>query len=697
MSPPRFIRLAGGPNEVIFDLAPAGGHLPRIVHFGVRLDDATPDSLVEADPQVLWGARMDVPTGTSVLPGTQAGHFGVAAIEPGFENGWSVESVSHGADHLTIRLSVNAGDSAALLALEHRMHAQGVLAGRVTVVSGNGALTGRIRQLSSMALPLPRDTDELLTFGGDWAREFRAHRLRLESGHYVVESRRGRGGHDGFPGLFAGASGFTDDHGRVFAFTLGWSGSHRMTAERTREGYMVLHGQALLDESDRVEAGYVTPWCYAAFSEQGLNGVAQMLHEFVRQEILPRDVTALPRPVHYNTWEAVYFAHDLETLKGLAGKAASVGAERFVLDDGWFRGRTSDRAGLGDWECDQAKYPNGLAPLAEHVKQLGMTFGLWVEPEMVNPDSDLARAHPAWVRTDAGTTALQRHEAVLDLSRAEVRDHLFSMLHAQLGACDISYLKWDMNRDLTGTGHRAHVAGVHDLIDRLRAAHPGVEIETCASGGGRCDFGMLARTERVWVSDTNDALDRLDIQRNANLFLPLAIAGVHVGPATCHITGRRLSMDLRAHVALFGHMGLELDLREVDARDLDRLAHHIKTYKAHRALLHGGRFWRVPTPGSDHQAIGVTAPDGHEGLFLLVKTGSAELGRGTLLRLPGIEPRLLYRVAALTPLAKAVETSLAPALLSGNLLLSGSALASRGLELYLPRPECSLLLHVKAA
>jgi alpha-galactosidase len=696
VSTPRFIRLAGGPNEVIFDLAPAGGHLPRIIHFGARLEGTDPEALVAADPQVLWGARMDAPRGTSILPGTEAAHFGVASINPGFENCWSVEGFTHSTDQLNIRLRLKTDDGAALLELAYRMHVQGVLAARVTVVSGDSVLLSRIRQVSSLALPLPCDANEILTFGGDWAREFREHRQRIGTGSHVIESRRGRGGHDGFPGLFAGASGFNDDKGRVYAFTLGWSGSHRITAERTREGSMVLHGQAMLDEADHVEAGYATPWCHAAYSENGLNSVAQMLHAFVRREILPRDLTSKPRPVHYNTWEAVYFNHDMATLKSLADKAAAVGAERFVLDDGWFKRRNNDKAGLGDWTCDPAKFPDGLAPLADHVKGLGMEFGLWVEPEMVNPDSDLAREHPTWIRADAGATALQRHQAVLDMARADVRDHLFGVLDAQLRASDITYLKWDMNRDVTGSGHYKHVRGVHDLIDRLRAAHPRVEIETCASGGGRCDFGMLARTERVWVSDTNDALDRLDIQRNANLFLPLAIAGVHVGPAACHVTGRRLGMDLRAHVALFGHMGLELDLREVEERDLTRLAQHIQTYKAHRALLHGGRYWRVPTADGDHVALGVTAADGREGLFLIVRTGSRELGRGTRARLPGLEAGLQYRVAAPGPLSKSVEGSLAPALRDGKLLMNGGALASRGLDLFLPRPETSLLLHVKA-
>jgi len=327
------------------------------------------------------------------------------------------------------------------------------------------------------------------------------------------------------------------------------------------------------------------------------------------------------------------------------------------------------------------------------VRGLGLEFGLWVEPEMVNPDSDLARAHPDWIRSDAGGILLQRNQAVLDIARAEVGDHLFATLNALLSAYPISYLKWDMNRDVTGVGHKAYVRALHTLIDRLRAAHPGVEIETCASGGGRCDFGMLRRAERVWVSDTNDALDRFDIQRNANLFLPPEIAGVHVGPAACHTTGRRLNLDLRAHVATFGHMGLELDLRELSEKDSTRLAAHIANYKRFRGLLHSGRWWRVDLD-ADH--AGVCASGDGEVLALIVRTGSAQLGRGTVFRTPGLDDGRLYRVAAVPPVTASVERGLSPALARGELVLSGRVLSARGLDLFLPRPEISLLLHFKA-
>jgi alpha-galactosidase len=399
--------------------------------------------------------------------------------------------------------------------------------------------------------------------------------------------------------------------------------------------------------------------------------------------------------VHYNTWEAIYFDQDETTLKALAERAAAVGAERFVLDDGWFKGRANDRAGLGDWVVDTKKFPNGLSPLIAHVRSLGLEFGLWVEPEMVNPDSDLARAHPDWIRRDGDGLLLQRHQAVLDLAKPAVSEHLFGMLGALLAQHQISYLKWDMNRDLTGGGHGAYVRALHALIDRVRAAHPGVEIETCASGGGRCDYGMLSRAERVWVSDSNDALDRFAIQRNAFLFLPPEVCGAHVGPAHCHITGRRLSLDLRAHVAMFGHMGLELDLRALSDKEAERLKAHIANHKQFRALLHSGLVWRIAVD-DDHGAIAVTAADRSRALLLFVRTGSTALGRGAIVKVPGLADDVTYRVAAVAPVTPSVEASLAPALHAGTLQLSGRVLGQKGLDLYLPRPESSLLLSCVA-
>jgi alpha-galactosidase len=679
----RWLHLRGGESSFAVDAWPGERRLPRIVHFGADLGPR-PDfeAIAATAPRIVWGARLDAPCPPCVLPGLEAGYFAAPAIEPPGA-GWTFDGATTRARGFTLRLSSPAG----AIEIDYDMSSEGVLAARMR----SSGLSG---DHLAAALVLPQCTHDVLWFGGDWAREFAPQRHVMNAGAVLIESRRGRPGHDRFPGAFVGTRGFDDDRGEVYGVTLGWSGSHRMLIERLREGEVVVQGAAL---GETIARNYESPILYAAYSPRGLNGVMQAFHAFVRAGIAPKSVAQRPRPVHCNTWEAVYFKHDLETLKALAARAAAVGAERFVLDDGWFKERNDDRAGLGDWVVDARKYPEGLTPLIEHVRELGLAFGLWVEPEMVNPDSDLARAHPDWLRREgAGAPLLQRHQAVLDIARPEIAEHLFAAIDALLCAHAIDYLKWDMNRDVLGPGHGAYVRALHALLDRLRAAHPMVEIESCASGGGRADWAMLARAERVWVSDSNDALDRFDIQRNANLFIPPEMAGVHVGPEACHITGRRLNLDLRAHVAMFGHMGLELDLRDLSQSEGERLARHVANYKRLRALIHTGRYWRL-TLDDDHAGVAVSSNDGREALVLIVRTGSTALGRGTSLRVKGLDDDLTYRVAAIAPMSRSVEQSLAPDILAGTLAIAGRVLAARGLELYLARPEASLILHFVAA
>ncbi|MEQ1863630.1 MAG: alpha-galactosidase, partial [Micropepsaceae bacterium] len=419
----RWHYLRGGEVSLLIDATPGGEALPRIVHFGADLGIA-PDftAIAGAAPIVMWGARLDLPCPPCVLPGLESGYFGLPAIAPEPMRRWSLEGVERAGDGVTLRLQGQDDH----IVLDYRLSAHGVLATRVQAPGS---------WVTAMALPLPGWAHEAMSFGGDWAREFAPVRQILTHGALVFESRRGRPGHDRFPGVAVGAPGFGEDHGAVYGVTLGWSGSHRLSVERLREGDVVVQAGALDGES---------PWAYATYSPRGLNGAMQAFHAFVRERIVPKYAAAKPRPVHYNTWEAIYFKHDEATLRVLADRAAAVGAERFVLDDGWFNGRSDDRAGLGDWSVDAIKFPNGLAPLIAHVRGVGMEFGLWVEPEMVNPDSDLARAHPDWIRRDAdGGLVLQRHQAALNLANPDVVEHLFTTLSGLLAAHEISYLKWD--------------------------------------------------------------------------------------------------------------------------------------------------------------------------------------------------------------------------------------------------------------
>jgi alpha-galactosidase len=410
----------------------------------------------------------------------------------------------------------------------------------------------------------------------------------------------------------------------------------------------------------RLAAGesLATPTLFASCATTGLNGLAANFHATVRSRLpwpggrmRPR-----PRPVHLNTWEAVYFDHRTDDIRALAAAAASVGVERFVLDDGWFQGRHSDQAALGDWWPDPAKYPHGLQPLASYVNELGMEFGLWVEPEMVNPDSQLFRTHPDWALQLEGRPLLtMRNQLVLDVARPEVADYLFAKLHALLSNVPIAYLKWDMNRDLTTAGnalgrpaYRSFVHALYALLDRVRAAHPQVEIESCASGGARLDMGVLAHTHRVWTSDCNDALSRIAIQRGALQFLPPEILGAHIGPAPAHTTGRSQSLNFRAGVALSGHLGIEADVRHMTDAERAALARWVSLYKQLRNRLHTGQVWLGEAgDGVLWQAHGDA--NASEVLLLVYRTAPTSHRNTPPLRLPMLRPVAHYTVERLDP------------------------------------------------
>jgi alpha-galactosidase len=351
-------------------------------------------------------------------------------------------------------------------------------------------------------------------------------------------------------------------------------------------------------------------------------------------------------------------------------------------------------------------WPEGLGPLIAHVRSLGMEFGLWVEPEMVNPDSDLFRAHPDWVLSAPGRLPhAWRHQQVLDLANPDCYAYLRDRLDALVGDHDIAFLKWDHNRDLIEAGHagrpgvHAQTLAVYRLLEELRDRHPGVEIESCASGGGRVDLGILARTDRVWASDTIDALERQHIQRWTQLLVPPELVGAHVGPPRAHTTGRTHTLAFRVATALFGHLGVEWDIAAASAAEQRALAEAIASYRRLRPLLHTGQVVRADHPDPSAYLHGVVAPDRGEALFAYVQlTTSARETPGPA-RLPGLDPGRAYRVAPLT-LAGGPETTHdtpPPWYQAGGVTLTGTVLAEVGLELPPLRPEQALLLHLTPA
>jgi Alpha-galactosidase len=425
-------------------------------------------------------------------------------------------------------------------------------------------------------------------------------------------------------------------------------------------------------------------------------------HELIRSRL---HHPKTPRPVILNTWEAVYFDHRLDRLSELADAAARIGVERFVLDDGWFGGRRDDTAGLGDWYVSKEVWPVGLGPLIDHVKSLGMDFGLWVEPEMVSPDSELFRAHPDWVLGEPGRLApTWRSQHVVDLANPLAFDFLLERLDTLLSDHDIAYLKWDHNRDLVDAGHegragvRLQTLALYRLLDELRARHPHVEIESCASGGGRVDLGILERTDRVWPSDTMDALERQHIQRWTQLLIPPELVGTHIGSTVSHTTGRRHSLSFRAATALFGHLGIEWDLTAITLQEAEDLAGVIAYYKQVRSLLHSGRVVRVDHPDATVQVHGVVAHDRSEAVFAYVQLASSPTEVPPPVLLSGLEPGRRYRVVPV-PLAGGPSSQeiASPPWAEDGIVLTGEVLMRAGLQMPVLHPEQAMILHLTQA
>ncbi|RLK22614.1 alpha-galactosidase [Micromonospora sp. M71_S20] len=693
-----------------------GPGLPRVAHWGAGLGpvpDGDLPALVDATVAPVVPSSFDAPTVLSLLPEAAAGWGGRPALAGHRDRrDWSTAFRLDGVDvtdddpAAPARVTVQAADAGAGLSLtvEIALDPTGLVLLRHRL-RNTGDRPYELRELTPV-LPVPPVATELLDLTGRWCRERSPQRHPWPMGAWVREGRHGRTGHDATLLLVAGTAGFGFGHGEVWAVHTAWSGDHVTFAERRPTGESVLGGGELLAPGEVVldpGAEYATPLLHAVFSDVGLDGLSDVLHTHLRAR--PQHPTT-PRPVTLNVWEAVYFDHDLDRLRALADHAAEVGVERFVLDDGWFRGRRHDRAGLGDWYVDDTVWPDGLHPLVDHVRGHGMQFGLWVEPEMVNPDSDLFRAHPEWVLSAPGRLPPEwRHQQVLDLARPETYAYLLERLDALLAAHPgIDYLKWDHNRDLTEAGHHGR-PGVHGqtlavyrLLDELRRRHPGVEIESCASGGGRVDLEILRRTDRVWASDCNDALERLAIQRWTGLLLPPELVGSHIGPERSHTTHRVHDLGFRAATALFGHHGIEWDIGAIGAGRRRELAAWVALHKRLRPLLHAGRVVRVDHPDLAVWAHGVVAHDGSHAVYAVARLATSVTQTPGPVRLPGLDPHRRYAVrpVAGVPEPATLQRTAPGWLADGGVTLGGAVLASVGLQMPALHPEQTVLLEVTA-
>lgn len=682
--------------------------VPRLVHWGGRL----PEEYGEREMDALntfgqFEAVLQQLPGLSLLPVSGHGFFGAPALS-GHRDGrnWAARFRTVDArkedECIEITLSDEQGVLQVVLTLE--MHPETGVVSQYMELTNTGDTPYTLDWCAAAAWEVPARCSEIMTYDGSWCAEFVQERTRMPRGQIVRESRKGRPSHDGFPSMVTGETAFTETTGEVWGMHLGWSGNHRLLAESlddgTRQvqmGELLMPGEVVLGPNET----YRTPTVYGCHAI-GIGDMSRRFHRFVREKILSEKVTANTRPVHYNTWEAVYCDHDPAILDDLAERAAALGVERFVLDDGWFPGRHDDTAGLGDWVVDREKYPDGLAPLINRVNQLGMGFGLWVEPEMISPDSELYRQHPDWAfHLDPAPRITGRHQLVLNLALPEVQEYLFERLDSLLCDNAIEYLKWDHNRDIAQADHQGHAAyrrnvlGLYELLERLRAAHPDVEIETCASGGARVDLGILQRTQRIWTSDSNDALERLNIQRGVSLFIPPMVMGAHVGPERCHTSGRRLDLLFRLHSAFFGSFGFEMDLRELSAEERVITAELTALHKEWRNVLHSGNLHRLSLDDPGRMGLGMIAEDRSRAVYGIYQLEAPGFRGARSVRLPGLDPERTYRVRLLGPVVESVEAMLPEGLKTGGVQTRGGALEMIGVTLAMPHPVTSLLLAVE--
>lgn len=529
---------------------------------------------------------------------------------------------------------------------------------RRAVLVNNGGASVSIRRIMSMQLDMENEGFSLVTFDGAWAKETHRHDRKLQYGQYVNSSVTGASSNRHNPGFLLYADGATQSHGCVYGFNLVYSGNHIGIVElspfdlvRVQLG---IHPQSFeweLASGDRFE----TPEAAMTFSPDGFNGMSAHFHDFVNAHIVRGSWKGKERPVLINNWEACFFRFTRRKLLRLARQARRLGVELFVLDDGWFGKRNDDHAGLGDYNVNHKKLPRGMKSFADEIRALGMQFGLWFEPEMVNPDSDLFRAHPEYaVTTPNRAPLLGRNQLVLDLCNPDVRDYIVENVSRVLDDAKIDYVKWDMNRHISdacspvlsnqGEFYHRYILGLYEILGRIFRPRPQILLESCSSGGNRFDLGMLCFSPQVWSSDDTDAIERLKIQEGLSYLYPLSSMGAHVSASPNQQTLRQTSISTRFNVASFGCLGYELDLKHLTMLERKEVKEQIAYYQQHRATFQYGRFYRHDTPKDNKvywQSIDKDQGSSIAGVF---QTQATAAEGNDILPLAGLHEKKRYQI-----------------------------------------------------
>ncbi len=550
-----------------------------------------------------------------------------------------------------------------VLELLYTIFSEGGVLARSARFRNEGAESVWLTRAMSLCLDLPDCGYEWLQFSGAWARERHLKVRRLEQGIQAVDSIRGNSSHEQNPFIVLKRPGTDEEQGEAIGFSLIYSGNFLAQAQvDTQDTTRVPLGIHPFGFSWKLEPGacFQTPEAVMVYSHEGLGKMSRTFHQLYRKRLARGYWRDRERPILNNNWEATYFDFTEDRLVEIAGKAKECGVELFVLDDGWFGARRNDHAGLGDWVAAKELLPGGIKGLAEKIEALGLKFGLWFEPEMVNADADLYRAHSDWIlKTPGRRASLGRHQHVLDFSRQEVVDAVYGMMAKILSEAKVSYVKWDMNRSITecysaalpadrqGEVFHRYILGVYDLYERLTSEFPKVLFESCASGGGRFDPGLLYYAPQGWASDDTDAVERLKIQYGTSFCYPVSSIGSHVSVVPNHQVFRETPLHTRANAAYFGTFGYELDLNKLTEEEQQQVKAQIRFMKQYRKLIQFGDFYRLKSPfdgDGNVTAWMVVSEDRREavlGWYRVLYHANQPLGR---LRLKGLDEALCYRI-----------------------------------------------------
>lgn len=531
---------------------------------------------------------------------------------------------------------------------------------RSVVITNKGEKPFKITRALSACVDFDTDKMDMITLNGSWARERAVERCRLHHAKQLVDSCKGESSHQNNPFVALCDNNADEDKGEVFGFNFVYSGNFYAQAEVTQhKKTRFLMGINPLDFEWLLEKGesFTCPEVVMVHSDEGIGKMSRTFHDLYRNNLIRGEYKDKRRPILINNWEATYFNFDTEKLIDIAKEASKLGIEMLVMDDGWFGHRDADNSSLGDWFVYEKKLKGGLKYLVDEVNKLGMKFGIWFEPEMISPDSELYKAHPDWaIQIQGRPLTLCREQYVLDYSRKEVRDHVYNMMKKILDSANIEYIKWDMNRQLTEVGsttlpaerqrelwHR-YVLGVYDLMDRLTTDYPHILLENCSGGGARFDPGMLYYSPQIWCSDDTDAIERLKIQHGTSMCYPCSAMGAHVSDCPNHTVGRNTPFKTRGHVAMVGTFGYELDVTRIPQEDRDAIPAQIEEFNKFNKLVRTGDHYRIGNMFEDNtwDAWEFVAKDKSEALFEFVQVLGRPNERSRRIKLKGLEADAYY-------------------------------------------------------